>query len=77
MSLVLGLSSLLGILAAVACVTALAVAAVVRDRKRGTSGTLSNAALEIQSLLEPDKKKTIEMMRARDERKERDEQGED
>jgi len=35
--------------------------------KHGTSGSLSSAALEIQSLLEPEKKRVVETMRAEEE----------
>lgn len=77
MNLVLGILIIIGILLCVAFVLAVAVIAIRRDKSHGTSGTLSGAALEIQSLLEPEKKKVVETMRARAERSEDDQSGED
>src|SRR5258708_11890321 len=43
-----------------------AIASIIRGgRKHGTSGSLSSAALEIQSLLEPEKKRVVETIRDR------------
>ena len=77
MTLLLGILAILGIVLAVAFITAVAIAALVRDKKRGTSGTVSSAALEIQSLLEPDRKKAVETMQAMEEREAEDQAGED
>lgn len=64
MSLALGS---LAIIAIGVLIVLLGVAAIVRikrsGRKHGTSGSLSSAALEIQSLLEPEKKRVVETMR--------------
>ena len=50
-----------------------AIAVVTRSRgKHGTSGSLSSAALEIQSLLEPEKKRVVETMRAEEESEDED-----
>lgn len=75
MNFVLGILALLAILVVAGGLLALAVSAVRRDT-HGTSGTLSSAALELQSLLEPEKKKVIETMQAREERAESDESSE-
>jgi uncharacterized membrane protein len=42
---------------------ALAIAAMRRDARHGTTGTLSSAMLEVQSLLEPAKRHTVEVIR--------------
>jgi hypothetical protein len=75
MNLLLGVLTLIAVVALAGGLTALAIGAVLRDR-RGTSGTLSSAALTIQALLEPEKQKVVETMEARDEREDRDESGE-
>ena len=74
MNLLLGVLTLIAVVAIAAGLTALAIGAVLRDR-RGTSGALSSAALTIQALLEPEKKKVVEVMQAREEREEGDESG--
>jgi hypothetical protein len=64
MSLVLGSLALIGIVVLIVLVGAGAIAMIARSRsKHGTSGSLSSAALEIQSLLEPEKKRVVETMR--------------
>lgn len=77
MNLLLGILAILGIVLAVGFIVAVAVVALMRDKHRGTSGTLSTAALEIQSILEPDKKKAAETMQAMQEREEEDQAGDD
>jgi hypothetical protein len=65
MSLLLGSLALIGIVVLIVLLGAGAIAMIARSRsKHGTSGSLSSAALEIQSLLEPDKKRVVETMRA-------------
>jgi len=75
--MILGILAILGILLAVIVVTGLAVSAIGRDKSHGTSGTLSSAMLEVQSVLEPGKKKVVETMHEMEEREEEDESGED
>lgn len=78
MNVFLGVLAILAIIAVVAVITALAIGEIVRDKKRhGTSGTLSTAALEMQSLLEPGKKRVVEAMHEVEERAASDESGED
>lgn len=65
MSVVFGFLVLLGIVLLVVIVTAFGIGAIARSRKRGTSGSLSAAALNIQAMLLDDQKKhMIESMRA-------------
>ncbi len=65
MSLLLGSLALIGIVVLIVLLGAGAIAMIARSRsKHGTSGSLSSAALEIQSLLEPEKKRVVETMRA-------------
>jgi hypothetical protein len=65
MSLLLGSLALIGIIVLIVLLGAGAIAMIARSRsKHGTSGSLSSAALEIQSLLEPEKKRVVETMRA-------------
>ncbi len=56
----------LAIIAIAALILALGVGAIAlikrSGRTHGTSGSLSSAALEIQSLLEPEKKRAVETM---------------
>ena len=73
MNLVFGALLIVGIGVLVVLVTVVAIAAVSRSRgKHGTSGSLSSAALEIQSLLEPEKKRVVETMRAEEESEDED-----
>jgi hypothetical protein len=68
MSLLLGSLALIGIVVLIVLLGAGAIAMIARSRgKHGTSGSLSSAALEIQSLLEPEKKRVVETMRAAEE----------
>ncbi len=68
MSLVLGSLALIGIVVLIMLLGAGGIAMIARSRgKHGTSGSLSSAALEIQSLLEPEKKRVVETMRAAEE----------
>jgi hypothetical protein len=61
----------MGVLVVLLCV--IAIARISRSRgKHGTSGSLSSAALEIQSLLEPEKKRVVETMRAEEETEDED-----
>ena len=64
MKLLFGIAVLLAILAAIVVVTALAIRAIVRDRSRGTSGSLSSAMLNVQSLLEPERRHAVESIQA-------------
>ena len=77
MSLILGILAILGILLAVVVITGLAVSALVRDKSHGSSGSLSSAMLEVQSILEPGKKKVVETLHEMEEREEQDKSGED
>lgn len=73
MSLLLGSLALIGIVVLIALLGAGAIAMIARSRsKHGTSGSLSSAALEIQSLLEPEKKRVVETMRAASEAEDED-----
>jgi hypothetical protein len=68
MSLLFGALALLGIGVLIVLFAVAAIAFISRSRgKHGTSGSLSSAALEIQSLLEPEKKRVVETMRAEEE----------
>ena len=49
-----------------------AISSIVRSKKQGTSGSLGAAALEIQSLLEPEKKRVVETMRVAEEAEDED-----
>ena len=65
MSLLLGSIALIGIVVLIVLLAVGAIAMIARSRsKYGTSGSLSSAALEIQSLLEPEKQRVVETMRA-------------
>jgi hypothetical protein len=73
MNLVFGSLLLVGIGILVVLLGVFAIAAISRSRgKHGTSGSLSSAALEIQSLLEPEKKRVVETMRAEEESEDED-----
>jgi hypothetical protein len=73
MNLVFGALLIVGIGILVVLLGVLAIAAMSRSRgKHGTSGSLSSAALEIQSLLEPEKKRVVETMRAEEESEDED-----
>jgi hypothetical protein len=75
MNLILGALLIAGIGALIVLLGVIAVKMVLRSRgKHGTSGSLSSAALEIQSLLEPEKKRVVEMMRAEEESSDEDDQ---
>jgi hypothetical protein len=75
MSLILGSLAIIAIAAASLLLSAGAIAMIARSRGRhGTSGSLSSAALEIQSLLEPEKKRVVETMRMTTERADEDDQ---
>jgi hypothetical protein len=68
MNLVSGALLIVGIGPLIVLLAVIAIAAMSRSRGRhGTSGSLSSAALEIQSLLEPEKKRVVETMRAEEE----------
>jgi hypothetical protein len=64
MKLLFGIAALLVSFAAIVAVTALAVRAITRDRSHGTSGSLSSAMLNVQSLLEPEKRHAVESIQA-------------
>jgi flagellar basal body-associated protein FliL len=73
MSLVLGAVAIIAIGAVIVLLAAAAIASITRSgRKHGTSGSLSSAALEIQSLLEPEKKRVVETIRAEEESEDED-----
>lgn len=77
LNFLLGVVIIVGIVLCAGFILAVAVIVIKGDKSHGTSGALSGAALEIQSLLEPEKKKVVETMRARAERSEDDQSGED
>ena len=70
-----GFALLLLIVAATVILLVAAIAAIRRDSSHGTSGTMSSAMLEVQSLLEPAQRHTIEAQRR--EKEEGDESGDD
>jgi hypothetical protein len=73
MSLVFGSIVLLAFVALIVLLGVVAIRRVTLSRgKHGTSGSLSAAALEIQSLLEPEKKRVVETMRATEEHRDED-----
>ncbi len=73
MSLVLGAVAIIAIGLVIVLLGAAAIASIIRSgRKHGTSGSLSSAALEIQSLLEPEKKRVVETIRAEEESEDED-----
>ena len=73
MNLVFGSLLIVGIGVLILLLGVIAIAAISRSRGRhGTSGSLSSAALEIQSLLEPEKKRVVETMRADEESEDED-----
>jgi len=73
MSIVLGAIAIIAIAVVVVLLAAAAIVSITRSsRKHGTSGSLSAAALEIQSLLEPEKKRVVETMRAEEESEDED-----
>jgi hypothetical protein len=73
MNLVFGALLIVGIGVLVVLLAVVAISAVSRSRgKHGTSGSLSSAALEIQSLLEPEKKRVVETMRVEEESEDED-----
>ncbi|PYQ51385.1 MAG: hypothetical protein DMF59_08010 [Acidobacteria bacterium] len=73
MQSLLGCVFLLLIVVAALALLALGISMIRRDAKHGTSGSLSAAALELQSLLEPPKKKVVEAQHELEEVDERDE----
>jgi hypothetical protein len=76
MNLVLGSIAILAFVALIVIIGVIAINRITHSRgKHGTSGSLSSAALEIQSLLEPEKKRVVETMRAAEEREDKDDQG--
>jgi hypothetical protein len=75
MNLLFGSLLIIGIGGLVVLLGVIAIAGILRSRgKHGTSGSLSSAALEIQSLLEPEKKRVVETMRAEEESGDEDDQ---
>ena len=76
MKLLGGLLLLLAIVVITIGVVALAIHAMVKERgTHGTSGALSSAALEVQSMLEPSRRNVLEAKRAQEETEESDESG--
>jgi len=75
MNLVFGALLILGIGALIVLLGVIAIGTISRSRgKHGTSGSLSSAALEIQSILEPEKKRVVETMRAEEASEDEDDQ---
>jgi hypothetical protein len=75
MNLILGALLIAGIGAVIVLLGVIAIRTILRSRgKHGTSDSLSSAALEIQSLVEPEKKRVVEMMRAEEESSDEDDQ---
>jgi len=73
MNLVFGALLIIGIGVLIVLLAVVGIAIITRSRsKHGTSGSLSSAALEIQSLLEPEKKRVVETMRAEEESEDED-----
>jgi len=59
-----GCMLLLLVLVAIAAILFAVIAHMRKDARHGSSGALGVAMLEVQSLLEPDKRHTIEEVRA-------------
>jgi|GEM_PF-784965 len=73
MNPVFGALLIVGIGVLIVLLCAVAIVRMLRSRgKHGTSGSLSSAALEIQSILEPEKKRVVETMRAEEESQDED-----
>jgi uncharacterized membrane protein len=73
MNLVFGALFIVGIGVLIVLFCVIAIVSMSRSRgKHGTSGSLSSAALEIQSLLQPEKKRVVETMRAEEESEDED-----
>jgi len=73
MNLVFGALLIVGIGVLIVLLAVVGIAIITRSRgKHGTSGSLSSAALEIQSLLQPEKKRVVETMRAEAESEDED-----
>ena len=60
MNVIFGSLGILAIGIVVLLLGGAAIAGIARSKKQGTSGSLSSAALEIQSLFEPEKKRAAE-----------------
>ena len=75
MSVIGGLALLLLIGAGVVVLLVAAIAAIKRDTGHGTSGALSSAALEVQSLLEPSAKHKLEAKQDLEEAEDEDSSG--
>jgi flagellar basal body-associated protein FliL len=73
MNLILGALLIIAIVVFIVLLCVAAITMISRSRgKHGTSGSLSSAALEIQSILEPEKKRVVETMRAQQESEDED-----
>jgi len=72
MSLVFGCLAIIVAGGLILLLGAAAIAGIARSKKQGTSGSLGSAALEIQSLLEPEKKRVVETMRFEQEAEDED-----
>jgi hypothetical protein len=73
MNLFFGALLIVGTGALIVLLGVIAIIRILRSRgKHGTSNSLSSAALEIQSLLEPEKKRVVETMRAEEESEDED-----
>ncbi|HEX7149858.1 MAG TPA: hypothetical protein VF618_00100 [Thermoanaerobaculia bacterium] len=64
MTILLGVLTLLAIVAAVIGLLALSVTLMRKDRDHGTSGALGSAMLEVESVFTPQKRHVIESVRA-------------
>jgi hypothetical protein len=63
MNVILGAVVIVAVGLIIVLLTVGAIGVISRSRsKHGTSGSLTSAALEIQSLLEPEKKRAVETM---------------
>jgi hypothetical protein len=72
MSLVFGCLAIIVVGGFILLLGAAAIAGIARSKKQGTSGSRASAALEIQSLLEPEKKRVVETMRHEQEAEDED-----
>jgi hypothetical protein len=59
-TILIGVLILLAVVAAVIGLLALSIGSMRKDRDHGTSGTLSSAMLEVESLLTPQSRHVIE-----------------
>ncbi len=72
MHLLLGFLAIAAIVVVIIAVAVIAIRSMSRDRRHGTSGSLSSAMLNVQSLLEPEKRHAVESLQADDEKSDED-----